>query len=110
VRGVEDALGVPLPRAMAEWASALLFSGEAGSPAPRFSYLGGSWSPLHDRLRRLDWQSLGADGTAVALRTDGLAVLLSGAAFGGPGEVRLRSEEGVPPHVVVARFPGNLPR
>src|SRR5438874_6308254 len=32
VRGVEEALGRPLPRAMAEWASALLASNEPGAP------------------------------------------------------------------------------
>ena len=90
---------------MAEWATALLFSSEAGSPAPRFSYLGGAWSPLHDRLRRLDWQALGPDGASATLRTDGLAILMTGAALGGPADVRARSTESVPPHVVVARLP-----
>jgi hypothetical protein len=108
--GVEAAVGVPLPRAMAEWGTALLFSSESGSPAPRFSYLGGAWSPFHERLRHLDWQPLGPDGAVATLRTDGLAILMTGAAFGGPAEMRLRSEESLPPHVVVARYSGDLPR
>jgi hypothetical protein len=110
VPGVESAVGLPLPRAMAEWATALLFSGEAGSPAPRFSYLGDAWSPLHDRLRHLDWQGLGPDGAGVSLRSDGIAILMTGGAVGGPAELRLRSAESVPPHVVVARYAGDLPR
>jgi hypothetical protein len=96
--GLEDALGRPLPRAMAEWASALLVSNEPGA---EFSYSGDGWSPLHQRLRPLDVR---APGSAV-LRADGIAAVVSGAGLGGPARVTVRSAESVPPHVVVLRLP-----
>ena len=108
--GVESALGEPLPRAMADWATALLFSNEQAAPSQRFSYLGSAWSPFHERLRHLDWQPLVASGAAATLRADGIAVLVSGSAAGGPAEVRVRSENGAAPYIVVARFAGDLPQ
>ena len=110
VAGVESALGEPLPRAMADWATALLLSNEAGAPSQRFSYLGDGWSPLHERLRYLDWQPLVAAGAPATLRADGIAVLVSGAAAGGPAEVRVQSVRERPPYIVVARFSGDLPQ
>src|SRR3954468_14535232 len=44
--GVEEALGLPMPFAMAQWATALLLSNEDDAP---YSFSGASWSPLHDR-------------------------------------------------------------
>jgi len=110
VPGLEAALHMPFARAMADWATALLFSNEGGTPDSRFDYLGASWSPLHVRLRHLDWQPLPAAGAQVSLRTDGLAVLMTGPSAGGPAAVTVRSSEAVKPHVVVARFSGDLPR
>jgi len=108
--GVESALGEPLPRAMADWATALLFSNEQAAPSQRFSYLGSGWSPFHERLRHLEWEPLLAAGASATLRADGIAVLVSGPASGGPAEVRVRSESGGAPYVVVARFSGDLPQ
>jgi hypothetical protein len=108
--GLESALGEPLPRAMADWATALLLSNEPGAPSQRFSYLGSGWSPLHERLRHLDWQPLLAAGAPATLRADGIAVLVSGSAAGGPAEVRVRSDGDGAPYVVVARFSGDLPQ
>jgi len=76
----------------------------------RFDYLGAGWSPLHVRLRHLDWQPLPAVGADASLRTDGLAVLVTGPSAGGPATLTVRSAESVKPHVVVARFAGDLPR
>jgi hypothetical protein len=101
--GLEDALGRPLPRAMAEWATALLLSNEAGAP---YSYSGGAWSPLHQRLRHLEYR---APGAGVSLRTDGIAAFVSGAGRGGSAQVVVRSGERVSPHVVVVRIAGDLP-
>ena len=75
----------------------------------RAKYYPGS-SPLHVRLRHLDWQGLPAQGTDAALRADGLAVLVTGPSAGGPATLTVRSAESVKPHVVVARFAGDLPR
>ena len=108
--GVESALGEPLPRAMADWATALLVSNEPGAPSPRFSYLGSAWSPFHERLRHLDWQPLLAAGASATLRADGIAVLVSGSAAGGPAEIRVRSDGQGAPYIVVARFAGDLPQ
>jgi hypothetical protein len=110
VSGLEAALRMPLARAMAEWATALLFSNETVAPDTRFDYVGAAWSPLHDRLRYLDWQALPAAGIDTTLRTDGIAVLVTGPSTGGPATVTVRSAETVKPHVVVARFAGELPR
>jgi hypothetical protein len=102
IDGLEGALGLPLPLAMAEWATALLLSNEEGSP---YSFSGASWSPLHDRLRHLDtW----APGT-VSLRQDGISALTSGAGAGGPARVVVRSAEEAPPYVVVVRASVSLP-
>jgi hypothetical protein len=108
--GLESALGEPLPRAMADWATALLLSNEPGAHSQRFSYLGSGWSPFHDRLRHLDWQPLLAAGASATLRADGIAVLVSGSSVGGPAEIRVRSEGEGAPYVVVARFSGDLPQ
>jgi hypothetical protein len=108
--GVESALGESLPRAMADWATTLLLSNEPGAPSQRFSYLGDGWSPLHERLRYLDWQPLSAAGATASLRADGIAILLTGPAAGGPAEVRVRSVSGRAPHIVVVRFSGDLPQ
>ena len=108
--GLESALGESLPRAMADWATALLLSNEPGAPSRRFSYLGAGWSPLHERLRHLDWQPLPASGASATLRPDGIAVLVTGAAAGGPAEVRVRADRDSAPYVVVARFSGDLPQ
>jgi hypothetical protein len=110
VGGLEAALRMPFARAMAEWATALLFSNETVAPDSRFDYVGAAWSPLHDRLRYLDWQPLPAAGVDATLRTDGIAVLVTGPSGGGPATVTVRSAEAVKPHVVVARFAGELPR
>ncbi|MFL5310694.1 MAG: hypothetical protein ACJ79H_09610, partial [Myxococcales bacterium] len=110
VPGLESVLHMPFARAMADWATALLFSNEGATPDARFDYLGASWSPLHVRLRHLDWQELPAQGAEASLRTDGLAVLVTGPSGGGPAAITVRSGESVKPHVVVARFAGDLPR
>jgi hypothetical protein len=110
VPGLEGALHLPFARAMADWASALLFSNEAATPDSRFDYLGAGWSPLHVRLRHLDWLPLSAAGAEASLRADGLAVLVSGPSAGGSASVTVRSAAAVKPHVVVARFSGDLPR
>jgi hypothetical protein len=91
---LETALGRPWPRAMAEWASALLLSNETGAP---FSYSGAGWSPLHQRLRPLDTR---APGTA-SLRKDGIAAFVSGAGQGATASVTVRSADA--PWVVVVR-------
>lgn len=97
--GLEQALGRPLPRAMAEWATALLLSNEHGAP---FSFTGAAWSPLHQRLRQLEARVPGEQAT---LRADGIAAYLSGPAGGGPARVTVRSGEEEPPFVVVVRVP-----
>ena len=102
VDGLETTLGVPLPMAMAEWATALLLSNEPGSP---YSFSGTSWSPLHDRLRHLDTR---APGT-VMLRNDGIAAVTSGPGLDGAARVVVRSREETPPYVVVVRADATLP-
>src|SRR2546422_867046 len=102
VSGLEDALGLPLPFAMAQWATALLMSNEPGA---KYSYSGASWSPLHDRLRHLDTRSPGA----VTLRHDGIAAVMSGSGLGGSARVTVRSSAQSPPYVVVARTSATLP-
>ena len=109
IAGLERTLHMPFARAMAEWSTALLFSNEGASPDPRFDYLGAGWSPLHVRLRHLEWQPLPAAGAAGSLRADGIAVFVSGPATGGAASVRVTSRETQKPHVVVARFAGDLP-
>lgn len=91
---VETVLGRPWPRAMAEWASALLLSNE---PSATFNYSGPAWSPLHERLRPLDVRT---PGTAT-LRKDGIAAFLSGTGQGGPAKVTIKSADS--PWVVVVR-------
>lgn len=102
VYGLETALGRPLPRAMAEWASALLLSNEPGAP---YSFSGQAWSPLHERLRHLETSQPGP----VTLRADGIAAVASGAGLGGAARVTVRSGESVPPHVVVVRYAAQVP-
>jgi len=91
---VETVLGRPWPRAMAEWASALLLSNE---PSATFNYSGPAWSPLHERLRPLDVRTPGS----VALRKDGIAAFLSGAGQGTAAKVTVKSADS--PWVVVVR-------
>jgi hypothetical protein len=91
---VETALGRPWPRAMAEWASALLLSNE---PSATFNYSGAGWSPLHERLRPLDVRTPGT----VSLRKDGIAAFLSGAGQGAAAKVTVKSADA--PWVVVVR-------
>src|SRR5207253_574965 len=74
---LEETLGLPLPMAMAQWATALLLSNEPGSP---YSFSGSPWSPLHDRLSHLETRGPGT----VTLRHDGLGAVTSGAGLGGP--------------------------
>jgi hypothetical protein len=100
--GLESALGMPLPMAMAEWASALLLSNEPGSP---YSFSGSAWSPLHERLRHLDTRAPGS----LSLRHDGIAAVMSGPGMGGPARVIVRSREETPPYVVVVRASAQLP-
>ncbi len=102
VGGLESALGIPLPMAMAEWASALMLSNEPGSP---YSFSGSAWSPLHERLRHLDTRAPGP----VSLRHDGIAAVMSGPGLGGPARVTVRSREETPPYVVVVRADAHLP-
>ncbi|MCA1829741.1 MAG: hypothetical protein LC689_22690 [Myxococcales bacterium] len=102
VEGIEDALRRPLPRAMAEWASALLVSNESGAA---YNFSGDAWSPLHQRLRHLEYRSPGP----ASLRADGIAAFVSGEGTGAPAQVTVRSAEQLPPHVVVLRVPGDLP-
>jgi hypothetical protein len=102
VAGIEAALGRPLPRAMAEWATALLLSNEPSAP---YSFSGTPWSPLHARLRHLDTRDPGP----VSLRTDGIAAVTSGVGQGGPVTVTVRSTAAQPPYVVVVRASASLP-
>ena len=96
--GLEKALGLSLPLAMGQWASALLASNEPGAP---YSYSGAAWSPLHERLRPLETRAPGA----ASLRADGIAAFESGAGLGSSVQVIVRSGEDPPPHVVVMRLP-----
>jgi hypothetical protein len=101
--GVEgSSAAMPLPYAMAQWASALLLSNE---PDARYSYSGAGWSPLHDRLRYLDTRAPGP----VSLRRDGIAAVLSGPGLGAAARVTVRSGAETPPYVVVARASAGLP-
>jgi hypothetical protein len=102
VDGLESALDLPLPFAMAQWATALLLSNEPGAP---YSFSGAAWSPLHDRLRYLDTRAPGP----LALRGDGIAAVMSGPGLGGAARITVRSAEQTPPHVIVARVSGALP-
>ena len=102
VEGLETTLGLPMPMAMAQWATALLLSNEPGSP---YSFSGTGWSPLHDRLRHLDTR---APGTST-LRKDGIAAVMSGPGLGGGARVVVRSREEAPPYVVVVRADAALP-
>jgi hypothetical protein len=102
VEGLEAMLGLPMPMAMAEWATALLLSNEPGAP---YSFSGSAWSPLHDRLRHLDTR---APGT-VTLRNDGIAAVMSGTGLGGAARVVVRTREETPPYVVVVRAEATLP-
>jgi len=102
VDGVEEALRMPLPYAMAQWASALLLSNEQDAT---YSYSGSGWSPFHDRLRYLDTRDPGV----VSLRRDGIAAMLSGVGLGGAARVTVRSPGETAPYVVVARTNSALP-
>lgn len=102
VTGLEAVLGLPMPLAMAEWATALLLSNEDGAP---YSFSGTAWSPLHDRLRHLETRTPGAQ----SLRADGIAAVMSGPGLDGPARVVVRSGEENPPYVVVVRTNASLP-
>jgi hypothetical protein len=93
---------MPLPLAMAEWATALLLSNEEGSP---YSFSGSAWSPLHDRLRHLDTRAPGI----LSLRHDGIGAVMSGAGLDGPARVVVSSAAQSPPYVVVVRASALLP-
>ena len=73
----------------------------------------GAYQVALDRTNRggnfLEWQPLPAAGAAGSLRADGIAVFVSGPAIGGAASVRVTSRETQKPHVVVARFAGDLP-
>ncbi len=109
-QGLEHTLAMPLPRALAEWATALLFSNEANSPLPAFSYSGTGWSPFHARLRHLDYRDLSPGGATASLRADGFSAFLSGGGQSAPASITVRSGADVKPHVVVVKFSGALPR
>jgi hypothetical protein len=102
VAGLEAVLGLPMPLAMAQWATALMLSNEGGSP---YSFSGTAWSPLHDRLRHLETRTTGP----VSLRADGIAAVMSGPGLDGPAQVVVRSSEEAPPYVVVVRTSASLP-
>ncbi len=93
---------MPLSRAAAEWATALLVSNEQDAPSARFDYRGEGWSPLHERLGPLAYEPL-ADAFATTLRADGFRVLVS-AAGAAPARLELAVESGPLPTVVVARL------
>ena len=102
VAGLEAVLGLPMPMAMAEWATALLLSNEEGAP---YSFSGAAWSPLHDRMRHLETRAPGAQ----SLRADGIAAVMSGAGLDGPARVVVRSREDRPPYVVVVKTRASFP-
>ncbi len=108
--GLTHTLGMPLPRALAEWATALLFSNETSSPLPSFSFSGTGWSPFHARLRYLDYRDLSPGGAVASLRADGFGAFVSGAGLGAAARITVRSSAAVKPHVVVVKFSGVLPR
>ena len=102
VPGLESALGLPMPFAMAQWATALLLSNEPEAP---YSFSGPAWSPLHDRLRHLDTRAPGP----LTVRRDGIAAVMSGPGLGGAARVTVRNGGEAPPYVVVTRASAALP-
>ena len=114
---LEAAVGTPLVVALAEWTSALLLAGDpiAGaaasraSAASRFSsqlgYSGPDWSPLEERVGRLEPLPLGRSGAVVELRTDGFTALATGTGTG--GAARLTIHSGKRPWAVVLRIPSH---
>jgi hypothetical protein len=102
VTGLESALGLPMPFAMAQWATALLLSNEPDAP---YSFSGPAWSPLHDRLRHLDTRAPGP----LTVRRDGIAAVMSGPGLGGAARVTVRKGGEAPPYVVVTRASAALP-
>lgn len=109
IANVERALGTSFPEALADVATALLFSNTGASPAADHSFTGAGWTPLGERLRLLDAVPLGDGAPAAAsLRADGWNAFLTGRAGPGGGAVRIASGEAVKPWVAVVRFTGDL--
>lgn len=109
IANVERALGTSFPQALADVATALLFSNTRASPAEEFSFTGPGWTPLREKLRLLETVPIGESSPATAsLRTDGWNAFLTGPAGSGGGTVRISSAEWVKPWVAVVRFRGEL--
>jgi hypothetical protein len=109
VANVEQALGTSFPEALADVATALLFSDAAASPAADYSFTGAGWTPLGEKLRRLETVPLGDGLSATAsLRADGWNAFLTGPAGAEGGAVRVTSSEPVKPWIAVVRFRGEL--
>ena len=108
IANVERALGMPFPEALADVATALLFS-NTGAAEETWDFTGAGWTPLGEKLRLLDAVPLGeARPAAATLRSDGWNAFLTGPAGAGGGAVRVISGEAVKPWVAVVRFRGEL--
>jgi hypothetical protein len=104
-RNVEQALGIPLPHAIADVAVALMFSNTTAAEA--YSFTGAGWTPLREKLRALDAVPIGDQAAGVAtLRTDGWNAFVTGPAGPGGGALRVASGEATKPWVAVVRFRG----
>ncbi|HLL51904.1 MAG TPA: hypothetical protein VK447_00070 [Myxococcaceae bacterium] len=103
-------VGLPFGRAFAEWSTALMFSNESFSPAVgQFDFKGANWTPLHSKVRYLNYEALNPGGKSLTLRKDGWNAFVTGNGVGGTATVTVSSSATVKPTVVVVRFSGALP-
>lgn len=110
---LQNALGLTFPYAVANWTTALMFSNEglmAGSPG-LFDYTGAAWTPLHTKLRYLNYVSLNAGGATASLRINGWNAFMTGSAAGSAATVTVTvtSTQTLKPHVLVIRYSGFVP-
>jgi hypothetical protein len=107
---LEATSGLPFPVAYGLWTSALLFSNEPANPWPVLDYTGAGWTPLHQKLQRLDYAPLDVGAaTSLTLRKNGFDVYVTGPAGAGGGTVTVTSGAAVKPYVVAVPFTGTLP-
>jgi hypothetical protein len=109
---LENALGMSFSDAYAHWTTALMFSNEGmlGGSSSLFDFKGEGWTPLHTKLRHLNYVPLNSGGVTASLRTDGWNAFMTGNALGGAASITVTSTQTVKPHVVVVRFSGFLPQ
>jgi hypothetical protein len=105
------ATGIPFDLALAQFATASLFSNEPFSPSAIFDYQESSWTPWHTQVGPAAYTLVapGHDGSAESLRADGWRAFVTSPGRGTPVSINVQTSAVRPFYVVAVRFAGMLP-